>query len=71
MQPTQEQIQEIDNALLRKLGQDEFLKFIATNPTYMQKRERLQSEKDRIATARANKNTGPLKRITTGMLKWK
>jgi len=71
MQSEQEQMQIVDNALLQKLGRDDYLKFIATNPTYMQKRERLATEKNRIANAPGNKNTGVLRRITTGMLREK
>lgn len=57
-------------ALKNIMGEPDYTEFLNANPTQEQVCEKLQAEKDRIANAPANKNTGLLRRITTGMLKW-
>ena len=62
---------EVMLALKKILGEPDYTDFLNTNPTWEQMRERLETEKNRIANAKANKNTGILRRITTGMLVWR
>jgi hypothetical protein len=56
-------------ALEEKIGRHELDQFMKTCPSDEAIRDRLIAEKNRIASAPANKSPEPLRRITTGMLR--